>query len=406
MENIIEIDGQKFDAETGELINEVEQVEVEIIEDALPAIVCNGGTHIKTNTEQLKRELIIHLSKYDIEVTEETEKDASKQATELNKLAKDLNTKRLEVSNLIKKPAEALKDSVDELIALVQEKRTDILEKVKVFKDKRMKLIETLLNEELTLLYEDQNVSDKYQVVDITSLIKETSLSKVKLSKVAKESLESMVRRVKALEDAVTIRELQLELTCRNKGLDFPIELEEVTHIIQEDNYDILLNDMIQNRLSIQEKIKENAKLEEQRRLEAERLEAEKRQEALERQRQQEIEKEKQEREQREAFRIAELERVEREKEAAIQAVKDEAIAKEKERLVAIEAAENQRLQQIENERIAREKAEKETGKKIVKLVASFEVEVNSNITDDSVWAKYLVKLQKEFSTFTCLEIR
>ena len=73
MSNNILIDGELYDSETGELINEVEQVEVEIIEDSLPDIVCNGGTHIKTNTEQLKRELILHLEKYDIEVKDVTE---------------------------------------------------------------------------------------------------------------------------------------------------------------------------------------------------------------------------------------------------------------------------------------------------------------------------------------------
>lgn len=63
MIEIIEHNGEKYNAETGELINEVEQVEVEIIEDNLPDIVCNGGTHIKTNTEQLKKRIDYSLRK-------------------------------------------------------------------------------------------------------------------------------------------------------------------------------------------------------------------------------------------------------------------------------------------------------------------------------------------------------
>ena len=69
MKDAILIDGELYDSETGELINEVEQVEVEVLEDSLPAIICDGGTHIKTNTEQFNRELSIYLEKYDIEVT-------------------------------------------------------------------------------------------------------------------------------------------------------------------------------------------------------------------------------------------------------------------------------------------------------------------------------------------------
>ena len=132
------IDGELYDATTGELINEVEQVEVEVLEDTLPNIVLSGGTHIKTNTEQLKKELVIYLKKYDVEVTEDNEKDCSKLATELNSLSKDLDTKRKSVASEIKKPADDLKSAVDELIAIIQEKRTKILNDVEVYKAKRM----------------------------------------------------------------------------------------------------------------------------------------------------------------------------------------------------------------------------------------------------------------------------
>jgi hypothetical protein len=404
MIEILEHNGEKYNAETGELINEVEQVEVEIIEDNLPDIICNGGTHIKTNTEQLKRELIIHLEKYDIEVTEETEKDASKQATELNKLAKDLNSKRLEVSKLIKRPADELKDSIDELIALVQEKRIDILEKVEVFKSKRMLLIETLLNQELDLLYVSQNVSDKYQVVDIKPLIKETSLAKTKLSKAALETLESMVRKVKALEDAVTIRELQLEMICTRSGLSFPIEINEVQHIIQEDNYQDLLNGMIENRLAVQEKMKAQAKADEEKRIaEFERVEKEK-QEALELARLQEREKEKQEREQREAFRIAELERVEREKQEAIQAVKDEAIAKENQRIQEIERKAKEEQHQRELAEKIKIEEERKSGKKTVRVNAIFEVEVKVTLDNEKVIEGFRKKLNEHFDSLLSVE--
>ncbi len=404
MIEILEHNGEKYNALTGELINEVEQVEVEIIEDSLPDIVCNGGTHIKTNTEQLKRELILHLEKYDIEVTADTEKDTSKQATELNKLAKDLNSKRLEVSKLIKRPADELKDSIDELIALVQEKRIDILEKVEVFKSKRMLLIETLLNQELDLLYVSQNVSDKYQVVDIKPLIKETSLAKTKLSKAALETLESMVRKVKALEDAVTIRELQLEMVCTRSGLSFPIEINEVQHIIQEDNYQDLLNGMIENRLSIQEKMKVQAKEDEEKRIaEFERVEKEK-QEALELARLQEREKEKQEREQREAFRIAELERVEREKQEAIQAVKDEAIAKENQRIQEIERKAKEEQHQRELAEKIKIEEERKSGKKTVRVNAIFEVEVKVTLDNEKVIEGFRKKLNEHFDSLLSVE--
>jgi len=404
MPDPIIIDGEKYNQETGELINEVEQVEVEIIEDSLPAIVCSGGTHIITNTEQLKKELVLHLQKYDIEVTAQTEKEASKQATELNKLAKDLNSKRLEVSKEIKKPADILKDNVDELILLVQNKRTDILEKVEVFKSKRMTFIETLLNQELDLLYLTQKVSNKYQVVDIKSLIKETSLSNVRLSKQAIEAIESMVRRVKSLEDAVTIRELQLEMTCKNKGLEFSIELDEVQNIIQEDDYEDQLENMINNRLSIQERMKEKAKEDAELRAAQIKSDEEQKAKVLEEQRLREIEKEKQDKEQRESFRIAELARVEREKEEAIQAIKNEAIEKENQRTQEIKRKEIEDQHQRELAKKAKIEIEQKLGKKIVTINAVFEVEVKSDFDNKKIIEGFRKKLSENFDSLVSVE--
>ena len=342
--NQILIDGELFDATTGELINEVEQVEVEVIEDTLPNIVLSGGTHIKTNTEQLKKELVSYLKKYDVEVTEDNEKDCSKLATELNSLSKDLDTKRKSVASEIKKPADDLKSAVDELISIIQEKRTKILSDVEIYKSKRMDFLRTLLNAKLVELYDTYKVSEKYQVCNIEPLVLEGSLAKSQLSKKALESLDLMVAKVKRIEDSVIIREMQLELKCSDAGLITAIELFEVEHIIELPNYDDLLQEMISKRIEIQEQVKKQ--LEEQ---------EVKRQEIL---KQEEIKKQNQ----------------------------------------ALEQEEKAKKEIIEKQ--------KETGKKKVVLVATFEVEVNSDIEDNKVWSKYVVELQKNFKSFVNLDIK
>lgn len=368
-------DGELYDAETGELINEVEQVEVEVIEDTLPAIVCNGGTHIQTNTEQLKKELVIRLKRYDVEVTAETEKEASKMATELNKLAKDLNSKRLAVGKEIKKPADLLKNSIDELIELVQNKRTDLLTGVEIFKSKRFEKIRELLEQERDRLFAEMKVSESYQFLDIEPLIVEGSLGTSKLTKKANEALESMVRRIKALEDAVTIRTLQLKVTCLDAGLEYPIELNEVEAFIKEDDYDERLALMIESRLKVEKQVKERAAKEaEEKRLmlqqEDEKNEA--------------IAKIRREAEEKEAARLAEIKRQE-----------DEVL--EKQRVEAEEAA-----------RREREKYEQEqkSNKKIVTLDAVFNVEVPLSIDAEKVLAKYKQQLEKMFTTLESLTVR
>ena len=342
--NQILIDGELFDATTGELINEVEQVEVEVIEDTLPNIVLSGGTHIKTNTEQLKKELVSYLKKYDVEVTEDNEKDCSKLATELNSLSKDLDTKRKSVASEIKKPADDLKSAVDELISIIQEKRTKILNDVEIYKSKRMDFLRTLLNAKLVELYDTYKVSEKYQVCNIEPLVLEGSLAKSQLSKKALESLDFIVAKVKRIEDSVIIREMQLELKCSDAGLITPIELKEVEHIIELPDYDDLLQEMIEKRIEIQEQVKKQLEDQEV-----------KRQEIL---KQEEIKKQNQ----------------------------------------ALEQEEKAKQEIIEKQ--------KETGKKKIVLVATFEVEVNSDIEDNKVWSKYVVELQKNFKSFVNLEIK
>ena len=255
MKNLV-IDGEVYDSETGELINTVEQVEAVIVENNLPSIVCKGGTHIQVNTEQLKRELAIYLEKYDIEVTEDNEKESSKKATELNKLANDLNKSRLDLAKEIKKPADDLKAQVDELIEIIQGKRTSILEKVEVFKQKRFDIIRGLLEFKLGLMYKLHNVELEYQKVDIEKLVKEDSLAKVDLTKKAEEALEAMVLKCKNIQSNVKIR--VLELPEKTKCLQVILCKDDVKNIIELDDYENELSKLIEYRLSIANKIKEN----------------------------------------------------------------------------------------------------------------------------------------------------
>lgn len=393
------IDGELYDGETGELINELEQVEVEILEDNLPEIICIGGTHIQTNTEQLEKELITYLEKYDIEVTAETEKECSKKATELNKLAKDLNSKRLEVGREIAKPAKDLKDTVDNLMKIVLDKRTELLEGVEVFKAKRFEIIRGLLEQERDKLFSDMKVGESYQFLDIESLVVEGSLGKSKLSKKANEALESMVRRIKALEDAVKIRTLELKVTCIDAGLQFPIEIHQVEAFIKEDDYDDRLSIMIEAQLKVEAQVKERAEKEEQQK----RLLLQQEEERKAR-----VEKEEQVRVKRESElkQQQELQKVEDEKNEEIAKIKRDAEEKENQRLAEIKQKEDDEL---EKQRVIKEglkklekeryEAEQRNNKKTVTLDAVFDVEVPLNIDAEKVHAKFKKQLDEMFTT-------
>lgn len=252
------IDGEVYDSETGELKNIVEQVEAVVVENSLPAIVCNGGTHIQVNTLQLRKELAVYLEKYDIDVTEETEKDASRKATELNKLSGELDKARLRVAKEIKKPADELKKEIDGLIELIQGKRKNILDKVEVFKSKRFEYIKELLEVEVGLLYELHGVDDEYGKADIEKLVVESSLASVELTKKAKEALEAMVVKCKNTQNNVKIRLLELPLKCKELAVE--LTRDDVSRFLELDEveYNNALDALILQRLEFERKVEEN----------------------------------------------------------------------------------------------------------------------------------------------------
>jgi len=332
MSNQILIDGELFDGETGELINKVEEVEVVVEENKLPEIFFKGGTHIQVNLKQLETHLKEHLEQFDIEVTAETEKDASKQATQLNKIAKDLNSARLTVAKEIKKPADDLKKAVDSLIEMVQEKRTDILDKVEVFKSARMENIKYHLEAELGLLYTQYNIDIDYQDMDVSHLVKEENFAKETLSKKGREAIERMALKQKSIQDNVKIRLLELPLAC--KEMQVPLTAEEITHIIKLDeaDYIIELEKLVIARLDLEQKMEEK--------------------------------------------RIAneELELI------------------QKEKALEVKQKEIQEVQQ-------------ETGKKVITITATFEVEVPIDKDNKEVLHKYKNKLYSDFTTLVDVRI-
>lgn len=63
----------------------------------------------------------------------------------------------------------------------------------------------------------------------------------------------------------VGIREMQLSIKCDNAGLITPIELDEVQNIIENENYNELLESMINKRVELQEQVKRQLEQQEQR---------------------------------------------------------------------------------------------------------------------------------------------
>src|SRR5574344_2241199 len=90
---------------------------------------------ISANLTELKADLLENLKAYDIEVTIETLPEAKKMATDLNKLAGEIDKRRKDVKKELNAPADAFNAQAVELATLILNSREKILKQVAVFED-------------------------------------------------------------------------------------------------------------------------------------------------------------------------------------------------------------------------------------------------------------------------------
>src|SRR5690554_5333955 len=100
--------------------NKVEKQMSELTVTIIPA-------QISANLAEIKAELLENLKQYEIEVTIETLPEAKKMATDLNKLAKEIDTRRKDVKKELSAPVDVFNAQAVELAKLILDSREKIL---------------------------------------------------------------------------------------------------------------------------------------------------------------------------------------------------------------------------------------------------------------------------------------
>ncbi|OPZ80808.1 MAG: hypothetical protein BWY75_03702 [bacterium ADurb.Bin425] len=132
---------------------------------------------ITGNFEEIKAELIENLKTFEIAVTDENLAEAKKMATDLNKLAKQIDDVRKAKATEFKAPVVAFEAKVKELTTLILEGRAKIITQTEVYENKVRELCKKLLTEELTRLYEALAVSPEYRTANIDKLAISSNLT-------------------------------------------------------------------------------------------------------------------------------------------------------------------------------------------------------------------------------------
>ena len=235
---------------------------------------------ISANLAEIKADLLENLKQYDIEVTIETLPEAKKMATDLNKLAGEIDKRRKDVKKELSAPVDNFNAQAVELAKLILDSREKILKQVAVFEDKQREHCKKLLQNELDTLYIENEVIKEFQTGNIEKLAILSNLTeKAKLTKAALEKVAEMVKSDKAMQDMVESRKANLSAITERAGLYNGVSNALIMPFIREPEavYTARLNEIIDAEIKRQKATEERIKAEAERkaREEAERIERE-----------------------------------------------------------------------------------------------------------------------------------
>jgi hypothetical protein len=213
-------------------------------------------------------------------VTIETLTEAKKMATDLNKLAGEIDKRRKDVKKELSAPVDAFNAQAVELATMILNSREKILKQVAVFEDKQREHCKQLLQNELDTLYLENEVTKEYQTGNIEKLAILSNLTdKAKLTKAAVEKIADMVKADKAAQDMVESRKANLSAITERAGLFGGISDALIMPFIREPEaiYTAKLNQIIDTEIKRQKATEERIKAEAERkaREEAEKIERE-----------------------------------------------------------------------------------------------------------------------------------
>ena len=233
---------------------------------------------IKDNFKTIEKKLNIELQKYDILVTEDNVDEAKKLATELNKVAGEIDKKRKDKVKEISVPIKDFEASAKELVSMCQDGRTKLLERVKMFEDKKRERCRELLLAKLEALYSQYNIDNEFKTANIDDLViisNLTQTSQLEKRNLTKKAVDAIDYRVMLCEkNQKKIYNRIAELPEKSKNLEVILTRADVENFLKLDDetYSSQLDNLIKIELRRQEQIKAKARAEAEAKARAEAL--------------------------------------------------------------------------------------------------------------------------------------
>lgn len=190
---------------------------------------------ITANFEEVRKALAERLEKYDVVVTADGVKDAKSLATELNKMAGELDKRRKEEVAKASAPVREFDDRMKDLVAMCKEGRQKLIQQVERYEDETRKRCHELLRDMRQSMMEKHGVRPEFQTAVIDDLVLISNVTATgNLTAKARNTLASRVQEDKALQDQTERRLMALENSSYKAGLAAPLTKDHVHRFLFE----------------------------------------------------------------------------------------------------------------------------------------------------------------------------
>ncbi|QEH06578.1 DUF1351 domain-containing protein [Sulfurospirillum multivorans] len=224
---------------------------------------------IASNFDTIKAHVVAGLKEYEVTVTLENMAAAKKMATTLNQLSEKVDETRKNTVKIVSAPIDVFGAQCKELVSLIDEKRTFLLNQIEVFNARTRKECLSLLESALKTAYHKFDVKEEFQIAKVADLAIVSNKTNSGIKPAAKGSVEARALECKRFQEKVELRLNTLEGTCYKAGLEAPLVRQNIESFLKVDDEEIYqqkLQSMIKSEIKrfgeLEQKLVEKAKKE------------------------------------------------------------------------------------------------------------------------------------------------
>ena len=214
---------------------------------------------ITANFDEVRKRLEGELQRFDVVVTADTLSDCKKLATELNKLKGEIDTRRKEEVSKASEPVRQFDEKMKALVSMCKEGRQNLIDQIARFDAEQIKKAQVLAADYLALQIDNAGLSPEFSDIKLP-MQKISNLTKSgNLTSAARQEIDDLISDKSLLQSRTGKRLTDLELECRRKGMDEPLERAHVDAFLMADDdvYQSRLDSMIESELARIERIKQ-----------------------------------------------------------------------------------------------------------------------------------------------------